>query len=129
MTEPEKTEIVQAWIDLQHAADGSSEYDSRLWAHEKFWEIAEEQPDLCWELILRTLSTDQSTPIMETLSAGPLEDLLAKNGAAVIERVEKEAKANPKFAYLLGGVWQNTMPNDVWARVQAVWDRRGWDGN
>ena len=26
------------------------------------------------------------------------------------------------------GVWQNTMPDEIWARIQAVWDRRGWDG-
>jgi hypothetical protein len=46
----------------------------------------------------------------------------------MIERVETEARSNPLFAKLLGGVWQNEMPDHIWRRVQAVWDRRGWDG-
>jgi len=129
MTESEKIEIVQAWIALQHAVKGSPEFKSCLWTHIKFWDLAEEQPDLCWELILKTLNTDESTLVLENLAAGPLEDLLAKHGASVIERVEHEARKNPKFASLLGGVWQNTMSNDIWKRVRAVWDRRGWDGN
>ena len=62
------------------------------------------------------------------LSAGPLEDLLAYHGHLIIDRVEAEARRKPLFAKLLGGVWQNIMPDDIWTRVQAVWDRRGWDG-
>jgi len=66
---------------------------------------------------------------MENLSAGPLEDLLAMHGPAIIDRVEAEAARDPTFAKLLGGVWQNRMTDEVWARVQAARDRRGWDGN
>jgi hypothetical protein len=47
----------------------------------------------------------------------------------MIQYIEQEAKADPSFARLLGGVWQNAMTDDVWNRLQAVWDRRGWDGN
>ena len=53
---------------------------------------------------------------------------MAKNGERFINRVEAEARKNPMFAKLLGGVWKNRMTDDIWLRVQAVWDRRGWDG-
>jgi hypothetical protein len=45
---------------------------------------------------------------------GPVEDVLARHGPSIGERVER-------------GAWQNIVPDDIWARVVAVWDRRGWD--
>lgn len=30
------------------------------------------------------------------------------------------AKEDERFNYLLGGVWQNTMSDEVWKRVQAA---------
>jgi hypothetical protein len=56
-----------------------------------------------------------------------LEYLLSKHGGAMIGKVEAEAKSNPLFAKLLGGVWQNSMIDEVWVRVQVVWNRKGWD--
>ncbi len=69
------------------------------------------------------------TPFREVLSAGAVENLLGYHGEQFIERVEAEARTNPKFASLLGGVWQSSMSDELYSRVQAVWDRRGWDGN
>jgi hypothetical protein len=62
------------------------------------------------------------------LSAGPLEDLLVYHGDTVIDRVEAAAKANPTFAFLLGGVWRNAISQEVWDRICAVRELRGWDG-
>jgi hypothetical protein len=92
-------------------------------------DLVRRDPDSAWFLILEVLRRDASPQVLEILSAGPLEDLLAKHGPSVIERVESEARANPPLASLLGGVWRNAMTQDVWDRVKAVWDRRGWDGN
>jgi hypothetical protein len=49
-----------------------------------------------------------------------LEDLLAVYGPQFIERVELEAERNARFNHLLGGVWQNEMPQEIWARVQKA---------
>jgi hypothetical protein len=57
---------------------------------------------------------------LQHLAAGPLDDLLAAHGSALIERIETEARRNPAFNLLLGGVWQNTMSPDVWGRIQAA---------
>lgn len=120
--------LVRDWIALQYTEEGSTEHDRLFRAHEVVWDLTEDEPDDAWAFILTVLDADSSTTIKENLSAGPLEDLLAKHGLKVIERVEAEARSNPKFASLLGGVWKRDMPDDIWARVQAVWDRRGWDG-
>jgi hypothetical protein len=87
----------------------------------------EEEPEELWRLILMLHRKDQSPSIQPVLSAGLVEDLLSGHGEAFIERIELEAHADPSFAKLLGGVWQSRMSDAVWTRVQAVWDRRGWD--
>ena len=69
--------------------------------------------------ILESIDADPSSRLFQVLAAGPLEDLLAHHGAAVVAQVEAEAKSNPRFSLLLGGVWQNQMPDHVWSRVQA----------
>jgi len=76
----------------------------------------------------RILAQTPSDHALVSLTAGPLEDLLSRRGPFIIERVELEARRNPAFANRLGGARQHTMPDDIWARVAAVWDRRGWDG-
>jgi hypothetical protein len=90
--------------------------------------MCHDDPAQAWQFILAVLATDQSNIVMENLSAGPLENLLVQHPAETILKVEAESQTNPAFRKLLGGVWKNDMPDDVWKRVQAVWDRSGWDG-
>lgn len=99
------------------------------WASSKVIDLALEQPEELWDFILEVLKRDPPDDVIEVLAAGPLEDYIAKLGERVIERVEQQAAGDPKFRNLLGVVWRNSMSDDVWRRVQACWDRSGWDGN
>ena len=54
------------------------------------------------------------------IAAGPLEDLIAGYGAIYINRVEELARKNPRFNYLLGGVWKNSSSEDIWERVEKA---------
>ena len=121
-------ETADAWIRMTKAGSGSQTYEDNFWAFETLYDLVSGDPQEGWLTILQILRLDQSPSIMENLSAGPLEDLLAMHGPAFIDRVEAEAARDPTFAKLLGGVWQSSMTNEVWARVQAARDRRGWDG-
>lgn len=98
------------------------------WAADAVMDLAFEDPDGLWPLVLEVLQRDPPMEVIEVLAAGPLEDYLAKRGDTVIDRVEKQARSDPKFRSLLGGVWKNNMSDAVWARVQACWDRSEWDG-
>ena len=118
---------VRDWIALMHAAPESPEHQRLFPVYDEVCVLVEERPDEAWEFILAVLASDDSTPILETLSAGPLEDLLVQHGTRVIERVEAQARRDPRFAGLLGGVWRTTMPEEVWQRVLQVRDRHGWD--
>lgn len=99
------------------------------WASDKAIDLALENPEELWDLILEILKRDPPTDVIEVLAAGPLEDYIPKLGEKVIDRVEAQAAADPRFKSLLGGVWRNSMSDEVWSRVQACSDRSGWDGN
>jgi hypothetical protein len=104
-----------------HTAGGElSEHDPR---NESVWELnrlAQEEPDTAWLLILEILARTTDDHVMGNLAAGPLEDLITYHGAAVIERVELESRRNPRFRKLLGGVWRNDTPPEIWSRVEAA---------
>ncbi len=129
MEERDKIRLTYAWIAYMYASRNNEDVSDTEWANGGMIDITFENPELCWELVHLILETDSSNCIMEVLSAGPLEYLLSKHGMQFIDRVEAEAKQNPLFASLLGGVWRSEMTEEIWDRVQSVWDRRGWDGN
>jgi hypothetical protein len=127
MTQDAVVELADAWIRYWQAPEDSAErgdFDLAM----KFHDIEYHQPEILWAMIVAIHSRDQSIHIKQVLSAGPLENLLALHGEGFIDLVESEAQRDPSFAKLLGGVWKNRMSEEVWQRVQAVRERRGWDG-
>jgi hypothetical protein len=119
--------VATSWIAMHKAERDSPAHAENFWAF-NHWSDMREDPEWVWRFILTVLRMDPSDCVQETLSAGPLEDLLGDHPHWAITRVEAEAKVDPAFASLLGGVWRGSMPPEIWSRVQAVWDRRGWDG-
>jgi hypothetical protein len=132
MTDQELSRFADSWIAYWVAnwtfPENAQERKDLSWVFDREYELIHGEPEQLWRFIKKVLSVDSSNRIQEVLSAGPLEDLLAMHGDTVIEWVESEAKSNPLFARLLGGVWKSSMTNEVWSRVQAVWNRKGWDG-
>jgi hypothetical protein len=127
--EDEKDEdLAEAFIARQRAEHKSEQSNALFWTHERTSYLTEYLPHKAWRVILLIWSMDHSIKTMQGLSAGEIEDLLSRNGTEMIPLVEAEARRDPSFAKLLGGVWKNEMTDEVWSRLQAVWDRRGWDG-
>jgi hypothetical protein len=128
MTDMELNELARGWIAYQH--DRKNEDTWEAWNRSSHYmdEAVESRPLEAWKMILAIHALDQSLPTQQVLSAGPIEDLLVKHGDVIIPLVEAQAGRDAIFAKLLGGVWKNRMADEIWARVQAVWDRRGWDG-
>jgi hypothetical protein len=127
MNQIELASLAGDWIKYWHAAQGSGDRERYADATD-LYDLQYNEPETLWLLILEIHHQDQSIAIQQVLSAGPVEDLLAQHGDAFIDRVEVEARQDPQFAKLLGGVWKNSMSDAVWNRLQAVWNRRGWDG-
>jgi hypothetical protein len=92
--------------------------DDWEWANDWSHALTKEDVDLGLRFVLEVLARKQKDrKLMAVLAAGPLEDLLASHGHAIIGRVEEEARRSPPFRDLLGGVWQNAMPDEIWQRV------------
>lgn len=116
-------EWLRAWSKDEPAAVAPDVGDSVL-----DWELPRDFPELAWLSILAVLEhlgPDVEDQRFAVLAAGPLEDLLDQYGEAFIGRVEAEARRNPAFALLLGGVWRSSIAQNVWDRMGVV-AKRGW---
>ena len=120
--------LAKGWIAYNLDPKNEDTWEDWNVSSDLLYDLLEEDPQKAWQMILAIHAEDQSNKINGVLSAGPVEDLLAKHGPSMIETIETHARKSPSFAKLLGGVWGNRMTEEVWNRVQAVWDRRGWDG-
>jgi len=121
MDEIDLNTIADAWIAGEAAEAGTPERESNWWAITQVmgWSLKGELERL-WQFILIAYRRDISEKVLANLAAGPLEDLLVIAGPGYIDRVEQLAKEDDKFSRLLGGVWRNSMTDEVWSRVQAV---------
>jgi hypothetical protein len=90
-----------------------------FWAVMELDDLATHNPEAAWPLILELLEHALPDNAFGALAAGPLEDLIEYQGPTFIERIELEARRNPKFRSLLGGVWESSTPQ-VWERVEKV---------
>ena len=121
-------DLARAYIASQKAESRTEQWEALFWTHERTQYLTRYLPHKAWRVILLIWSMDQSIETMQKLAAGEIEDLLSRNGTEMISLVEAEVRRDPSFAKLLGGVRKNRMTDQVWSRLQAVWDRRGWDG-
>lgn len=121
MDETYLNRIVDAWIAGQNAEEGSSEREANWWAISEVMDCSlDVQGEHLWRFITAVYKRHLSDKAKSVLAAGPLEDLLAKQGPEYIERVEELARRVPDFNFLLGGVWRNSMTDQVWERVQKI---------
>ncbi len=128
MNDSDLKKVAQGWILHANEIAVNQHSEKYSWAWDEVFDLKYENPSLLWKLILEIHASDPEPSVVEVLSAGPLEDLLSMHGSDFIELVENKARKDPSFAFLLGGVWKGSMQDDVWERVQEVWDRSGWDG-
>lgn len=121
--------VAQAWIEMWNLEVDDPARHQFEWVEDFEYIAVYENPEVAIDLVLEVLNLNQGNNILEVLSAGPLEQVLAEHGPSVIDRVENLARTNKEFSSLLGGVWKNAMTEEVWAKVQQVQNRSGWDGN
>ncbi|MET0121126.1 MAG: DUF6869 domain-containing protein [Candidatus Thiodiazotropha sp. 6PLUC9] len=112
--------FIEEWI--KHQVETYDDDDAELhWTDDHLINLMLfEKVDELWKFVLQTYRKDLSQEVIGILAAGALEDVLALRGEEYIGRIELLAANDLKFKYLLGGVWQNAMSNEVWARVQKA---------
>ena len=89
------------------------------WAVDEVLEICfARDTERLWQLTLTLIAKAANPKSLSFIAAGPLEDLLTKQGDAVIERVEIAARRDPKFRLALCDVWG--LSGTILARVKAA---------
>ena len=76
--------------------------------------------DFQWLFIQRAFALAYDADHLQTLAAGPVEHLLSHHGEKWISLIEKESSENKNFAWMMLGVWQNAMSQELWNRVQKI---------
>lgn len=122
-------DLAQRWLAFasNQQADSDPGGDPNFVAFLDFGWLVEEDPEQAWATILQILPQTDSSRVLGQLAAGPLEDLLSYHGELFIERVEALAAIDPRFAFLLGGVWKFKMTDAIWDRVTRVANVSEWD--
>jgi hypothetical protein len=116
--------LAQAWIELYQLPDTSESRGRLFWAYEQLENLVRHDPEDAWHVIQCIRKLDGSDVIISNLAAGPLEDILVAYGTNLIERIEILAKEDPQLCRLLGGVWQNAIPESVWLRIKRIVQER-----
>jgi hypothetical protein len=112
--------LVDGWIKYANKEFEPGELRHRSsWAYDKVDDMAYKNPEFLWKFILAAYNRDlgEGEPLF---AAHPLEELLSRHGDQFIERIENLALKDDRFNFLLGGVWQLFMTDEVWQRIKAV---------
>lgn len=96
------------------------------WVDDLFSSATHHDAEYALQLVLAIHEADTEQKFTEVFAAGPVEDLLAYQGSKVIDRVVSKAKTDSSFAHVLGGVWKNSMQDDIWEAIKEVRDTTQW---
>jgi hypothetical protein len=107
---PEDERVIDAWFVREDA----------FWAWDRVGDIVREDPELAWRVTTMLVHDAPTDSVLGAVAAGPLEDFLGLHGVHFIERVETLAQRDTRFRESLQGVWQGSMSEAVWARVQRA---------
>lgn len=109
-------ELARFWVEqkVKPHKDQDANY-SALSDLEYEWK--QNDPHKLLDLIIEILRIEDNPRVLSFLAAGPLEDVA---GMATIERIEREAAANPAFRDLLRGVWYWNESDELKRRLDAI---------
>jgi hypothetical protein len=120
MNEFKDADVARGWIEMHRAAKGSDAQDANFWAYTALDDLRDHDLERYWEIINAIRRMDDSDLMLSNLAAGPLEDLLSSSGEAFIDRCESLAKIDDRFKYMLGMVWKNSIPDNIWERIRLA---------
>ena len=110
----DRAKLIESWLRWVHG-DGS-----KLWAFVEFVKLADTEPNTALDLILEIAALYPEEKVIGQLMAGPLQDLLSKNGRTMIDRVETVSTKHTVLRQMLNGVYRIDIPQDVWERIVRI---------
>ncbi len=122
MKDSEDEKIAKSWIKLKLTKYSDPSFDNLFWSYEKIDELISKKPIDALKVILKISDLIDTDELLDLLGAGPIEDLMFRNGEAVIKQIETETKYRPKFKTALKTVQidPSETPKWVWKRFYEI---------
>ena len=96
--------IIDDWI--QFHAERRESSDPLFSAWDQVSDLVYRDPEAAWLLVLELVAAAPNDFVLANVSAGPLENLICRSpGFDISDRIELQAKRDPKFCRCLTGVW------------------------
>ena len=118
--------VAKFWIAKWDENTTNHEKELISWVDDLFYSAMEHDADYSFQLIEAIHDADSAQRFTEVFAAGPIEELLVHHGLEVIERILTKARKDPSFAHVLGGVWKNSMSEDVWEALKQARSTNSW---
>jgi len=117
-------DLASLWCVLQRLS--RRDQTAGAWAAKMYFDhLPHRKPDRALELALEVLRSESDKPTVMQLNDKFMMALMYAHGAAVIERIEREAEDNTRLRWLLGGV--HFGPDEkLKDRIEAIADQRAW---
>ncbi len=88
------------------------------WSFSCLDDLCRDHPEAAWLTILDLLPRLETVEEASIVAAGPVEDLIARQGDVAIVRIEDLAGRSARFRFVLSGVRpQGNSESDIWNRV------------
>lgn len=95
-----RPDLVSAW--LQYQTDGT---EQNFWAIQEMLDLVQEDSDGAWETTVELVHKASTAWQLNSIGCGPLEDLLDKDWAKYIDRLEALADGDERFVGAAASVW------------------------
>ena len=107
--------LVRAYLEYS-----ATDRPDLFWSFDRISDLIRHAPDDAYEVIRELVRQAPSPYVLGIVAAGPLEDLLSDWGERVIDRLETDARADPKLMAACAEVWKLYMPDEVWSRLRSL---------
>ena len=112
--------LVRAYLEYS-----ATDRPDLFWASDRLTDLTRHAPDDAYEVIRELVRQAPSPYVLGIVAAGPLEDLLSDWGERIIDRLEADARVDPKLMAACAEVWKLYMPDDVWTRLRSLVTSQG----
>jgi hypothetical protein len=120
-------QLATIWCALQRVS--RRDQTGSVWAAKvHFDHLAHDQPDRALDLVLEVLAAEHDKATVMQLNDKLMLSLMFTHGAAMIDRVETQARDNAKLRWLLGGVRFGT-GKPFERRIEAIADTAAWESD
>jgi hypothetical protein len=118
------SELASMWGAVQRLS--RRDQTSATWSAILYFDhLPHKRPDRALDLALEVLRSESDKPTVMQLNNKFMLSLFYAHGAAVIGRIETEAKQNARLRWLLGGIHFGT-DEPFERRIEAIADSRRW---